>query len=169
MIYMMKYIEQDGLSVNNVFPLRSEITPKHIRIDTTILVHLLMRKEQGNKTDYLTKGNLKKNENKIWEFFFRTERKSFKKNGYTFHHMIETDGVSCSIVLIRNDLIGKRIPNNKIKNDEKYIDELDDYTQLQNKKIVAIDPGKCDILYCVNGYNKDATTFRYTQDSEEKK
>ena len=28
---------------------------------------------------------------------------------------IEQDGVSCSIVLIRNDLIGKRIPNNKIK------------------------------------------------------
>ena len=68
--------------------------------------------------------------------------------------MIETDGVSCSIVLIRNDLIGKRIPNNKIKNEEKYIDDLDDYTKLQNKKIVAIDPGKCDILYCVNGYNQ---------------
>jgi len=168
MIYMMKYIEQYGLSINNVFPLRNDIIPKHIRIDTTTLVHLLMRKEQGNKTDYLTKGNLKKNENKIWEFFFRTERKSFKKKNYIFHHMIETDGVSCSIVFIRNDLIGKRIPNNKIKNTEKYIDELDDYTKLQNKKIVAIDPGKCDILYCVNGYNKDATTFRYSQDSRRK-
>ena len=54
------------------------------------------------------------------------------------------------------------------KNNEKYIDELDDYTKLQNKKIVAIDPGKCDILYCVDGYNKDATTFRYTQDSRRK-
>ena len=168
MIYMMKHIEQDGLSINNVFPLRNNIIPKYIRIDTTILVHLLMRKKQGNKTDYLTKGNLKKNENKIWEFFFRTERKSFKKKNYTFHHMIETDGVSCSIVLIRNDLIGKRIPNNKIKNTEKYIDELDDYTKLQDKKIVAIDPGKCDILYCVNSYNKDATTFRYSQDSRRK-
>jgi len=168
MIYMMKYIEQYGLSINNVFPLRNDIIPKHIRIDTTTLVHLLMRKKQGNKTDYLTKGNLKKNENKIWEFFFRTERKSFKKKNYTFHHMIETDGVSCSIVFIRNDLIGKRIPNNKIKNTEKYIDELDDYTKLQNKKIVAIDPGKCDILYCVNGYNKNATTFRYSQDSRRK-
>uniref|UniRef100_A0A6C0IBC2 Uncharacterized protein n=1 Tax=viral metagenome TaxID=1070528 RepID=A0A6C0IBC2_9ZZZZ len=115
MIYMMKYIEQDGLSINNVFPLRNEIVPKHIRIDTTTLVHLMMRKEQGNKTDYLTKGNLKKNEDKIWEFFFRTERRSFKKNEYTFHHMIETDGVSCSIVLIRNDLIGKRIPSSKKK------------------------------------------------------
>ena len=168
MIYMMKYIEQDGLSINNVFPLRNEIVPKHIRIDTTTLVHLMMRKEQGNKCDYLTKGNLKKNEDKIWEFFLRTERRCFKKNEYTFHHMIETDGVSCSIVLIRNDLIGKRIPSSKNKNNEKYIDELDDYKPLQNKKIVAIDPGKCDILYCVDSYNKDATTFRYTQDSRRK-
>jgi hypothetical protein len=94
----------------------------------------MMRKEQGNKCDYLTKGNLKKNEDKIWEFFFRTERRCFKKNEYTFHHMIETDGVSCSIVLIRNDLIGKRIPSSKNKNNEKYIDELDDYKQFQNKK-----------------------------------
>ena len=24
-----------------------------------------------------------------------------------------------------------------------------DYSQLQNKKIVGIDPGKCDLIYCV--------------------
>lgn len=34
--------------------------------------------------------------------------------------------------------------------------------------IKTIEPDKCDILYCVNGYNKDATTFRYTQDSRRK-
>ncbi len=32
-------------------------------------------------------------ENKLWEFFFRTERKCFKKTGYTFHNMLLTDGV----------------------------------------------------------------------------
>ena len=72
MIFMMKQIENDDESVNNVFPLRSEITPKYIRLDTTTLVHLLMTKKQGNKSDYLTKGNLKRKEDKIWEFFFRT-------------------------------------------------------------------------------------------------
>ena len=105
MIYMMKYIEQEGISINNVFPLRSDIIPKHITIDSTTIVNLLLRKEQGNKCDYLTKGNLKKNEDKIWEFFFRTERRCFKKNEYTFHHMIETDGVSCSILLLRKDYL----------------------------------------------------------------
>jgi hypothetical protein len=50
--------------------------------ETTTLVHLLMTKKQGNKSDYLTKGNLKRKEDKIWEFFFRTERKMFHKKYY---------------------------------------------------------------------------------------
>lgn len=168
MIRMMKVIEKDKLTINNVFPMRNEIIPKHIRLDTTTLVHLLMTKKQGNKTDYLLEGNLKKNENKIWEFFFRTERQCFKKPNYTFHHMIETDGISCSILLIRNDLIGKRIPNIKKGNSEEYIDELKDYSDLINKKIVAFDPGLNDLIYCVNGDNKEAKEFRYSQDSRRK-
>ena len=169
MIYMMKYIEQEGISINNVFPLRSDIIPKHITIDSTTIVNLLLRKEQGNKGDYLTEGNLKKKKSKIWDFFFRTQRKCFKSEGYSFHHMIETDGISCSILLIRNDLIDKfSKPKNTSLSKELYIDELDDYTKIQNKKIVAIDPGKCDIISCVDGCCKDANTFRYTQDSRRK-
>lgn len=168
MIYMMKQIEKDGLKINNVFPLRTEISPKHVRIDTTTLVHLMFTKKQGNKTDYLLGGNLKKYEDKIWKFFFRTERQCFNKPNYTFHHMIETDGVSCSILLIRNDLIGKRIPSNKIGNSEEYIDELKDYSKIKDKNIVAIDVGKSDILYCVDEDNEDANEYRYTQNSRRK-
>ena len=76
----MKQVEQDGYKVCNVFPMRSGITPNYIRLDTTTLVHLLMRKEQGTKSEYLTEGNLKRSEDKIWNFFFRTELKCFKKN-----------------------------------------------------------------------------------------
>jgi transposase len=169
MIRMMKEVEKDKVMIYNVFPMRNDIIMKSIKLDTTTLVHLLMTKKQGNKTDYLLEGNLKKFENKIWEFFFRTERQCFKKPKYTFHHMIETDGVSCSILMLRNDLIGKRIPNIKIgSNTEQYIDELSDYTNIKNKKIVAYDPGLSDILYCVDNDNKDATEFRYTQDSRRK-
>lgn len=64
-------------------------------------------------------------------------------------------------MLLRNDLIGKRIPNNKNNKTEEYIDEIKDYTDLINKKIIAYDPGLNDILYCVNGDNKDAKEFRY--------
>jgi hypothetical protein len=166
---MMKKVETEYQSISNVFPMRSEIIPKHIRLDTTTLVHLLMTKKQGNKGLYLTKGNLKRNEDKIWKFFFRTERKSFHKKYYKFHHMIETDGISCTLLLLRKDLIGKRLPMmKKGMNQETYIDEIKDYSHLQNKKIVAIDPGLCDLIYCVDDDNKEANTFRYSQDQRRK-
>ena len=169
MIFMMKQIEKEEQTIYNVFPMRSEVIPKHIRLDTTTLVHLLMTKKQGNKSDYLTKGNLKRKEDKIWEFFFRTERNFFKKKYYEFHHMIETDGVSCSLLLLRKDLVGKKLPMmKKSLSTETYIDELNDYSSLQNKKIVAIDPGKCDLIYCVDDCNKEANKFRYSQDQRRK-
>ena len=169
MIAMMKHVEKEEQTISNVFPMRSEIIPKHIRLDTTTLVHLLMTKKQGIKSEYLTKGNLKRNENKIWEFFFRTEQKTFHKKYYEFHHMIETDGISCSLLLLRKDLICKRLPMmKKGLSSETYIDELTDYTQLQNKKIVSIDPGLCDLIYCVDSDNKDANKFRYSQDQRKK-
>jgi hypothetical protein len=93
MIFMMKQVENDGETVNNVFPLRSEIAPKYIRLDTTTLVNLLLRKEHGTKGFFKTNGELKKNEDKIWKFFFRTERKAFHKKGFSFHHMVSTDGI----------------------------------------------------------------------------
>jgi hypothetical protein len=169
MIRMMKEVEKDKVMIYNVFPMRNDIIMKSIKLDTTTLVHLLFTQKQGNKTDHLLEGNLKKYENEIWEFFFRTERQCFKKPKYTFHHMIETDGVSCSILMLRNDLIGKRIPNIKVGlNTEQYIDELTDYTNIKNKKIVAIDPNKSDLIYCVDNDNKEANEFRYTQDSRRK-
>ena len=73
---MLKEVEKNECSVSNVFPMRTGIIPKHIRLDTTTLVHLLMTKKQVNKTDYLFKGNLKRFEDKIWEFFFRTPMNS---------------------------------------------------------------------------------------------
>ena len=169
MIRMMKEVEKEGVMIYNVFPMRNDVIPHSIKLDTTTLVNLLFTDKQGKKHHYLTEGNLKKNEDKIWEFFFRTERKCFNKPKYSFHHMIETDGISSSILMLRNDMIGKRIPNAKISlNTEQYIDELKDYSTIKNKKIVAIDPGMSDIIYCVDNDTKDANEFRYTQDSRRK-
>ena len=169
MITMMKQVEKEEETISNVFPLRSGISPNYIRLDTITLVHLLLRKEQGNKSDYNDEGNTKKHEDKIWQFFFRIERKVFTKTGYSFHHMISTDGVGVSILLLRKDLVGNKIPNAK-KNisKEQYIDELKDYTALQTKKIVGIDPGKDDLIYCVDGASKDANVFRYSQNQRRK-
>ena len=143
---------------------------KHIRLDTNTLVHLLLTKTHGNKSDFLAKGNLKRREDEIWGFFFRTERKFFKKKYYEFHHMIETDGVSCSLLLKRKDLVGKKQLPTKEKglSNETYIHEVSDYSLVQNKKIAAIDPGKSDLICCVDDCNKEANNFRYSQNQRRK-
>ena len=169
MIAMMKQVENNEETISNVFPLRSSISPGYIRLDTITLVYLLLRKEQGKKSDYNNQGNTKKHEDKIWKFFFRTEKKVFHKTDFSFHHMIYTDGVGVSILFIRDDFIGKRLPNaKKGVSKELYIDELNDYSTLQNKKIVGVDPGKEDLIYCVDDASKDANVFRYSQNQRRK-
>ena len=169
MVTIMKQVENDLETISNVFPLRSSIAPGYIRLDTITLVYLLLRKEQGKKSDYSNQGNTKKHEDKIWKFFFRTEKKVFRKTDFSFHHMISTDGVGVSILFIRDDLVGKRLPSaKKGMSRELYIDELPDYSALQNKKIVAVDPGKEDLIYCVDGASKDANIFRYSQNQRRK-
>jgi len=140
---------------------------KHIRLDTTTLVHLLFTKKQGIKDKFLRNGELKRNEDKIWNFFFRTEKQEFNKPNYCFHHMIETDGISCSILFLHKDKVGRKVTLSKCPKPELYIDDINN-PELQDKKIVAIDPGKCDLLYCVDNDNKDANTFRYSQDQRRK-
>ena len=174
MLYMMKTVEAYDASVNNVCPLRSEIIPKHFRLDTDSLIALCFTDEQGKKSDYRTKGNLVKQQDRIWDFFFKTNKKCFHikedRHSYTFDHQIETDGVSCTILLKRKDLVGKRMkaPKKKKGSDEKYIDELEDYESLKNKRVVAIDPNLSDLIHCVEGDTKDQIKFRYTQDTRRK-
>ena len=167
MIYMMKFIENKNESIKNVFPLRSDIIPKYIRIDTTTLVHLLITKKHGPKEEFLTEGNLIKRQDEIWKYFFNTEKSCFSSNNYTFNYMIETDGIACSILLVRKDVAGKRFkPQVKIAK-EYYIDDIDN-SILKDKNIVAIDPNKSDLIYCISKQEDKTIHFRYTQDQKRK-
>src|SRR4029078_12005278 len=127
--------------------------------------------KQGNKSFYLNNGNLVKYQDKLWDFFFKTNLKCFHNDDdhkYKFHHMIETDGIGISIILIRKDLEGKRLKKPKISlNTEKYIDEFaeDEYTILQKTNVVAVDPNMSDLIYCIDD---NGQKFRYTQDQRRK-
>jgi hypothetical protein len=167
MIYMMKFIESKDESIKNVFPLRSDIIPKYIRIDTTTLVHLLITKKQGSKEEFLTEGNLIKRQSEIWKYFFHTEKSYFSSNNYIFNYMIETDGIACSILLVRKDVAGKRFKPTIKTEKEYYIDDVDN-SILKNKNIVAIDPNKSDLIYCISKQNDEILHFRYTQDQKRK-
>lgn len=168
MFKMTALTETHGGIPYNLFPLRSEIIPKHIRIDSTTVINLLM---ETDKSYYLRNGNLVKLQHEIWDKFFRLDHKVFRKKDYVFDHTIITDGVSCSIQFIKTQYLGKYIPNTKkITKDEQYIDQLDNhhYNKLKSKTIVAIDPNKGDLIYCVDNVIKERNHFRYTQDQRRK-
>jgi hypothetical protein len=176
MVYMMKVIEGHGCTVKSVFPLRSEIIPKHFRLDTTSLVYLLFTNENGKRSNYTLGGTLKEKQSDVWGLFFKTDKKCFHRvnddHSYTFHHQIETDGVSCSILLIRKDKVGKIVKTPKPKKGcgEQYIDELTrgERNQLADKTVVGIDPNMSDLIFCVDSDQRNQTKFRYTQDTRRK-
>ena len=157
MIYMMRAVEARGAAVNNTCPLRAEIIPKHFRLDTASLVKLCLT----------AKGEYASKEAKIWGFFFKTEMTCFHMgdDAHTFDHQIDTDGVSC-IIRLKVNTVGE--PNPPKEKSERYIDEVDDYTPMQGKRVVAIDPNASDLLHCVDGDTKDQTKFRYTRNQRRK-
>ncbi len=93
LIYMNQQIENIEGKLFNCIPLRTDLIPKHIRIDTTSVVELLfdqkLNKVMNNKIKY--KRSICKNKDRIWKFLFRTERKYFRSNKYQFDYQIETD------------------------------------------------------------------------------
>ena len=44
----------------------------------------------------------------VWNNFINLNHKIFKNAHYQFHHQIQTDGVSCSLLFIRKDLKDKK-------------------------------------------------------------
>lgn len=175
MLYMMRWVEAQGQTIYNIFPLRTDIIPKYIRLDTTTIVQLFITKDNrsryGKKSELLRNGNLVRRQADIWGFFFRTEKKYFATqpdNPYQFNFMIETDGVACSIVLVHKEVVGKRFKPKPIISKEMYIDEIE-LSQLRGKVSVGIDPNKSDLIFC-STKNADGSikTFRYTQDQRRK-
>ncbi len=178
-------LEENGFKIMTAFPLRRSIMPKYISIDTTTLIYILFTKDM-NKRKALS--NVKQMQNEIWKIFFKTNMQVFKNKKYQFNCQIETDGVGCSILMIRKDLYNPN-KNMKIKHmskprnfrSESYVDELTEKEKelFSKMKNAAIDPGKCDLLYATNGETKitqksngklthKTVTFRYTQKSRNK-
>ena len=47
--------------------------------------------------------NIKKYQKELWNEHFLTENKEFKRKNYGFNFMIKTDGIACSVLLIKLD------------------------------------------------------------------
>jgi len=150
----------------NVLPLRSNIIPKNICIDTCALISNFL----GDESTSIHLKNYKKEDNqfKLWNRFLKLDKKIFKKNKYVFNYMIRTDGISVSILFIRLGNNGLPLtynnPNNKQEENTKYIEKEIITDELRSKKIVCIDPGCSDLIYCGSKDENDKLQiFRYTQ------
>jgi hypothetical protein len=177
LLRITQYLEERGKKIWNCHPLSRSTVPKHFRVGTNTLVLLLYRDELGvAKSKLCANGEMKRREDEIWNALFHTAKitkygrqvlcRQFRKNRYRFHHMIETDGVACSIIFVRSDLVGRKWgtvlpPFTPTK--DYYIDELPPakLRRFATKKVVGIDPGMSDSLYCSN--EDGSQQFRYTQ------
>ena len=112
--------------------------------------------------------------------FFDLDKKSFHRNGYTFNHMIKTDGVGCSILLVKTDKNGNPIKAHskqeakklKENNKVKYIHEVEITESMKNKQLVTGDPGKDDLISCMKENDKNnikKTSYKKSNKDKPKK
>jgi hypothetical protein len=150
----------------NILPLRSNIIPKNICIDTCALISNFLGDE--STTTHFKNYKKENNQFKLWNRILKLDSKIFKKNNYEFNYMIRTDGISVGILFIRlgsNGLPLKHYnPINKPEENTKYIEKEIITDELRSKKIVCVDPGCSDLIYCGSKDNDgNLETFRYTQ------
>jgi hypothetical protein len=160
--------EEKQIRLFNVLPLRTNIIPKNICIDTCGIIQNFMGENYDSKllTTY-------KKQNKyfeLWNTYFKLNKRVFKKGQkYTFSHMIRTDGISCCVLFVKvgenSKPLAKTYANKKCCQEENidYIEKAN-VNDIKCKKIVCADPNMSDLIYC--GYKDDndkLITFRYTQ------
>ena len=163
MLYMNSVLEKQECKLFQPLPLRNNIIPKHIIIDTASLIDLFCpeKDKEGNKVkkgDLLS--NVKENQNKVWCNFLDLKNKIFKNKHYQFHNQIQTDGISCCLLFIRKDLKdkkwGSRVPILQ-EQDFYNIEDLskEQLDTLKDRNIVGCDPGKHSLVYMMdNNGNK---------------
>lgn len=156
--YINQKIEQTGQRPFQVIPQRNNICPKYIDLNTEAIIEIFADREK-TIFDY-DKGTLhnnpKKYQSHIWSKILKLEnRRIFNQRGYKFYNQISTDGISCSILFIREDLYNKKYGNKVPDSEEIIFKNLSDMTkeecdQYKDIKSVANDPGKKEIISLID-------------------
>ena len=160
MLYMNSVLEKQECKLFQPLPLRNNIIPKHIIIDTASLINLFCpeKDKDGNK---VKKGellsNVKDNQNEVWCNFLNLKHKIFKNKHYQFHNQIQTDGISCCLLFIRKDLKDKKWGSKVPVLQEQDFYNIEDLSKEQldtfkERNIVGCDPGKRSLVYMMDKY-----------------
>jgi hypothetical protein len=167
MLYMNSILEKMESKLFQPLPLRNNIIPKHIIIDTASLINLFCpeKDKDGNKVKKCELlSNVKDNQNEVWSNFLNLKNKIFKNKHYQFHNQIQTDGISCCLLFIRKDLKdkkwGSRVPILQ-EQDFYNIEDLskEQLDTLKERNIVGCDPGKRSLVYMMD---KNGNKLQYT-------
>lgn len=165
-------------NIINCFPIRTSIIPKYVKIDTGMLIQLLVEK---NKRFY--QSNITSQKDFLWKRFFKTGKSVFKKTNYIFNGSILTDGlIACICFELKDQTKKKKKSKIAIDNDKtKYITDLSDdiKKRFETKTFIGIDPGWSDLIFCTNGITNIITkkngnkvrrsvTFRYSRQQRRK-
>ncbi len=147
----------------HALPLRTQIKPSYIILDTQALIQVVIRTNSNRK--------IVGHHDQIWNQIVCQKRTFKRGHNYVFNHMIRTDGVGVSICLIRQDLLGKKCQEIKkddhIESPELYIDDSSFLSRkdINNRRIIGVDPNKRDIIFCLD---QEGRRFRYTTNQRNK-
>ena len=173
MLYMNSILEKIESKLFQPLPLRNNIIPKHIIIDTASLINLFCPKKDkdGNK---VKKGkllsNVKDNQREVWSNFLDMKNKIFKNTHYQFHNQIQTDGISCYLLFIRTDLKDKKWGSKVPVLQEQDFYNIEDLSKeqldtLKERNIVGCDPGKRSLVYMMD---ENGNKLQYTAPQRKK-
>jgi len=152
MLYMNAVLEKEEHKLFQPLPLRNNIIPKHIILDTACIVNLFSL--EGKTKTELFKA-IKENQYDVWNNLLSLQHKTFKSKHYQFHYQLQTDGISCSLLFIRKDLKdkkwGSRVPTLQ-EQDFHNIEDLstEHLDTLKDRNIVGCDPGKHSLVYMMD-------------------
>ena len=162
MLYMNSILEKQEDKLFQPLPLRNNIIPKYILLDTASIISLLCpeKDKDGNKTkkgDLLK--NIKDNQFDIWNNLLNLQNKIFKNTHYTFHNQIQTDGISCCLLFIRKYFKDKKWGSKVPKMEEQYFYNIEDLSKeqleaLNERNIIGCDPGKRNLVYMIDEKGK---------------
>jgi len=158
MLYMNSVLEKQENKLFQPLPLRNNIIPKHIILDTACIINLFCpeKDKEGNK---IKKGellsNVKDNQNEVWSNLLNLNHRIFKNKHYQFHNQIQTDGISCCFLFIRKDLKDKKWGSRVPVLEEQDFYNIEDLSKkqldtLKDKTIIGCDPGKRSLVYMMD-------------------